>query len=196
MHNSTDNNSNEWLEDLIEDTKSGLASYVRRIVATPDDVPGVMQDAYLKVFLALRDDHTGSHKPVALLYRTARNTAISRLRHQKVVRQSVTAIAVAEELRAEPSTAEQAINESEKLDELMLVVNRLPPKCRDVFVLRWIHGLSQRAIGERLGITVSTVEKHLAKGLRCCKKELNRNDARDASQQDDRRRPLSREAAS
>ena len=196
MHNSTDNNSSEWLEDLIEDTRSGLASYVRSIVATPDDVPGVMQDAYLKVFLALRDDHTGSHKPVALLYRTARNTAISRLRHQKVVRESVTAIAVAEELRAEPSTAEQAINESEKLDELILVVNHLPPKCRDVFVLRWIHGLSQRAIGERLGITVSTVEKHLAKGLRRCKKELNRNDGRDASQQDSRCRPLSREAAS
>jgi RNA polymerase sigma-70 factor (ECF subfamily) len=196
VHNSNNNNSNEWLDELIEDTEVGLASYVRRIVNSPDDVPGVMQDAYLKVFLALRDDHTGAHKPVALLYRTARNTAISRLRHQKVVRHSVTAIAVAEELRAEPTTAEQAINESEKLDQLMLVVNHLPPKCRDVFVLRWIHGLSQRAIGERLGITVSTIEKHLAKGLRFCRKELSRNDAGDSLQQDSGCGSLSKEAAS
>lgn len=180
---NANNNSNEWLDDLIENTESGLASYVRGIVHSPDDVPGVLQDAYLKVFLALRDDQAGAHKPVALLYRVARNTAISRLRHQKVIRHSATAITVAEELRAEPVTAEQAVNESAKLDDLMRVVNNLPPKCRDVFVLRWIHGLSQRAIGEQLGITVSTVEKHLAKGLRFCKKEFSRKDGQDSLQQ-------------
>ena len=54
----------------------------------------------------------------------------------------------------------------------MLIINSLPPKCRDVFVLRWIHGLSQRAISEKLNIAVSTVEKHLAKGLRFCKEEM------------------------
>ena len=55
---------------------------------------------------------------------------------------------------------------------LLRAVNGLPPKCRDVFVLRMIEGLSQREIAERLGITVSTVEKHLARGLRHCKDSL------------------------
>jgi len=32
--------------------------------------------------------------------------------------------------------------------------------------------MSQRAISERLDIAVSTVEKHLAKGLRFCKDEM------------------------
>lgn len=167
--------SHEWFDELVEETRIGLTDYVRRIVSSPDDVQGVLQDAYLRVFIALRQDRPGGHAPVALLYRTARNLAISRLRHQKVVRHSVAAVEIAEELRSDIPTTEQKISESQKLNELLLIVNSLPPKCRDVFVLRWIHGLSQRAIGEQLGITVSTVEKHLAKGLRFCKDEIRRS---------------------
>jgi RNA polymerase sigma factor (sigma-70 family) len=48
---------------------------------------------------------------------------------------------------------------------LMLVVNQLPPKCRKVLLLRMLEGLSQKEIATRLGIAVSTVEKHLAKAL-------------------------------
>ncbi|MDH3352620.1 MAG: sigma-70 family RNA polymerase sigma factor [Gammaproteobacteria bacterium] len=164
--------SHEWFDELVEETRIGLTDCVRRIVSSPDDVQGILQDAYLKVFVALRKDRPGGHAPVALLYRTARNIAISRLRHQKVVRHSISAVEVAEELRGDSPTTEQQISASQKLNELLLIINSLPPRCRDVFVLRWIKGLSQRAIGEQLGISVSTVEKHLAKGLRYCKDEI------------------------
>ena len=166
------NNTNDWFDDFVEETKGPLAAFIGRIMSSPDDVQGVMQDAYLKVFIALRKDRDGGHSPSALLYTTARNLAISRLRHEKVVQCSITAVSVAEELRGDNSSAEQSVSQSQRLNELLLVINSLPPKCRDVFVLRWIHGLSQRAIGERLGIAESTVEKHLAKGLRFCKSEI------------------------
>lgn len=172
MQNSDNNHNNDWFDVFVEETKSGLAGYVRQIVTSPDDVQGVMQDAYLKVFLALREKRHGGHAPTALLYTTARNFAISRLRHQKVIQHSFAAVSVAEELRRERVNAEQAVSASQKHNELMLIINSLPPKCRDVFVLRWIHGMSQRTISEKLNIAVSTVEKHLAKGLRICKDEV------------------------
>jgi RNA polymerase sigma-70 factor (ECF subfamily) len=168
----TSNNNNDWFDDFVEETKSPLAAYIRKIVSSPDDVQGVMQDAYLKVFIALGRSRDQGHSPAALLYTTARNLAISRLRHQKVIKHSFTAVSVAEELRGERLSAEQSVSNSQKYNELILIINSLPPKCRDVFVLRWIHGMSQRAISERLGIAVSTVEKHLAKGLRFCKDEM------------------------
>ena len=89
-----------------------------------------------------------------------------------MISKSANAVAIAEELRADRVSAEQEVSQSQRLNSLMLVVNGLAPKCREVFVLRWIHGMSQRAIGERLGIAVSTVEKHLANGLRHCKAGL------------------------
>jgi RNA polymerase sigma-70 factor (ECF subfamily) len=166
------NNKNDWFDSFVEDTRGPLAAYIRKIVSSPDDVQGVMQDAYLKVFLALRKFRSEGHSPTALLYTTAHNLAISRLRHQKVIQHSVTAVSIAEELRGERLSAEQSVSDSQKHNELMLIINALPPKCRDVFVLRWIHGMSQRAISERLNIAVSTVEKHLAKGLRFCKDKM------------------------
>ena len=161
--------SKEWFDDLVEQTSGGLARYVDRILVSPDDTQEVLQEAYLKIFLALRKSGPEENYPVALLYTTAKNIAISRLRHQSVVLRSAGAVAIAEELRIERATVEQQLSASERLNSLLLVVNRLPPKCREVFVLRWIHGMRQRDIGEKLGISVSTVEKHLAKGLRHCK---------------------------
>ncbi len=163
------NPSRDWFDGLVEQTHAGLTRYVDRILASPDDTQEVLQEAYLKVYLAISKSDRDENYPVALLYTTARNIAISRLRHQSVVLKSVGAVAIAEQLRAERETVEQQVSANERRRSLLLVVNGLPPKCRDVFVLRWIHGMSQRDIAEKIGISVSTVEKHLAKGLRHCK---------------------------
>lgn len=45
-------------------------------------------------------------------------------------------------------------------------VNELPNQCSKVFVLKKVYGLSQREIATQLDISESTVEKHVAKGLR------------------------------
>ncbi len=44
-------------------------------------------------------------------------------------------------------------------------IDELTPRVREVFELRKVYGLKQREIAERLGISQSTVEKHIAKGL-------------------------------
>jgi RNA polymerase sigma-70 factor (ECF subfamily) len=46
------------------------------------------------------------------------------------------------------------------------VVNELPGQCGKVFVLKKVYGLSQKEIAIQLDISESTVEKHVAKGLR------------------------------
>lgn len=164
--------SSAWFERLVVETRHALARYLRQFSQSPDDIQDIVQETYLKVFCALRNAPERRESPEGLIYTTARNIAISRLRHQQVVTRAATAITVSEELRTDAKTLEQQTGRSEKLRELMRVVNTLPPKCRAVFVLRMIDGLSQREIGERLGISTSTVEKHLAKGLRHCKAEL------------------------
>lgn len=178
--------SREWFDDLVEQTHDGLARYVGHILSSSDDTQEVIQEAYLKVFMALRASGPDGNFPVALLYKTARNIAISRIRHQTVVSRSQAGVAIAEGLRTEGSTVEQQVSASERRNSLLLVVNQLPPKCREVFVQRWIHGLSQRDIAEKLGIAVSTVEKHLAKGLQHCKVSLREpepNTSCDADEQ-------------
>ena len=162
----------KWLNDLVAETRSGLARYLARICASPDDVQDVMQEAYLQVFCALRQSGPDGHTPAALLYTAARNIAFSRHRHRKVVAAATPAVTAGERLRREQAGIEQQVDRGQQMRRLLQAVSGLPPKCRDVFVLRMIEGLSQREIAERLGIAVSTVEKHLARGLQQCRQEL------------------------
>jgi len=55
---------------------------------------------------------------------------------------------------------------SEELRRVGRLIAGLPDKCRQAFVLRKVHGLSQRQIAASMGISESTVEKHIGKGVR------------------------------
>jgi RNA polymerase sigma-70 factor (ECF subfamily) len=45
---------------------------------------------------------------------------------------------------------------------------QLPPRCRRVYLMRKVHGMSHKEIAEELNIAISTVEKHMSKGVRDC----------------------------
>jgi DNA-directed RNA polymerase specialized sigma24 family protein len=61
-------------------------------------------------------------------------------------------------------------------------VDRLPPLCRRVFVLRKVYKLSHTEIAEVLGVSHSTIEKHVAKGLLRCRDYLREKGMLDASE--------------
>lgn len=58
---------------------------------------------------------------------------------------------------------------SHKVDS---VYAQLPHKCRQVFLLSRLEGLSQKDISRKLDISLSTVEKHIGKALRIFREEL------------------------
>lgn len=174
--------SHQWFDEFVEETRHALAAYVRRFCSSREDAQEITQEAYLRVYCALRKNVDRNHEPTALLYTTARNIALSRLRHDEVVVRKNTVVVVAEELRAETRSTEQLAGESQKMQSLLIAVNNLPPKCRAVFSMRMIDGMSQRDIGERLRISESTVEKHISKGMRLCREELRAPAAEIATQ--------------
>lgn len=57
--------------------------------------------------------------------------------------------------------------------KLERVYDQLPHKCRQVFMLSRKEGLSQKAISQKLDISLSTVEKHIGKALKIFKDELH-----------------------
>lgn len=48
---------------------------------------------------------------------------------------------------------------------LKTVIDDLPPRCRQVFILRRVDELAMADIADRLHLSVSTVEKHLSKAI-------------------------------
>ncbi len=169
--------SDQWFDGFVSDTRRELAGFVSRFVRSSDDVQGIVQESYLRVLLTLRRERAGGHAPVPLLYATARNLALSRLRHQRVVDQSTSNVRLTEVLRRDADDAETEAVSGQRRVALFKVINALPPKCRRVIQLRMISGMSQREIADELGIAESTVEKHLSKGLRYCREAFARRRA-------------------
>lgn len=59
-----------------------------------------------------------------------------------------------------------------QLDMLEAAVAALPPKCRTVFLLSRVEGLSNAQVAQRCGISVKMVEKHLAKAIIQCRAQV------------------------
>src|SRR5690606_5475397 len=101
--------------------------------------------------------------PRAFLYRVAGNLAIDHLRREQARAKYVTSGTVPEATPDATPSAEAALDARQRLALLMRAVDELPPRCRQVFVMRKIDGLSQAAISAALGIGRNMVEKHLRK---------------------------------
>jgi RNA polymerase sigma-70 factor (ECF subfamily) len=98
--------------------------------------------------------------------------AVERARRQKS--QATDSVADFEQLTvyASDAPADEQIDARSRFESFCAAVDRLPPLCRRVFVLRKVYRLSHDEIAEVLGVSHSTIEKHVAKGLVRCREYL------------------------
>ncbi|QKV53534.1 RNA polymerase sigma factor [Comamonas antarctica] len=62
-------------------------------------------------------------------------------------------------------SAEFLLDLQQRLNAVQATINGLPPRCREVFWLCRIEGLTQPEIARQLGITLNAVERHLIRAL-------------------------------
>ena len=62
----------------------------------------------------------------------------------------------------------QQVANNEEFSQYCEAIRLLPVQCRKVFVLKKVYGYSQKEIAQQLDISESTVEKHVAMGIKRC----------------------------
>jgi RNA polymerase sigma factor (sigma-70 family) len=150
--------------------RAALQKYLRRFTAGAEDVEDLVQEAYVRV-CGLPDGQV-VESPRALLFRIARNLAVDRAR-QRVTR-ATDDVADFEPLNVSSEEAEpdEQVDLRRRFESFCAAVDSLPPLCRRVFVLRKVHQLSHAEIAQVLGLSHSTIEKHVAKGLLRCRDRM------------------------
>lgn len=137
----------------------------------PDaDVEDLLQDLYLKV-VGL-DAAAEVREPRAFLYRLASNLMMDRWRSGRrsaardaAWREVVHVSGQTEDLDDAPS-AEAVVAGRERLGRLMAALERLPEKTRTIFRMHKFEGLSYAEVAAKLGVSRSTVEKHMMDALK------------------------------
>ncbi len=60
-----------------------------------------------------------------------------------------------------------------RIEKIHRAINQLPPKCRQIFMLSKMNGLSYIEIAEHLKISPKTVENQVIRGLKLLRDKLN-----------------------
>jgi RNA polymerase sigma factor (sigma-70 family) len=161
----------QHLTDIFQRYRKTLAGLVARIVK-PHDIEDIVQDTYIRIYQA------SQKKPIfhakAFMLRTARNLALNHVARADAMNHLAAApadceiVSEANEAKEEGDVCESTdtlVQAEEEFRIFCRAVRDLPLQCRRAFILRKVYGLSQCEVARRLGISESTVEKHIAKGI-------------------------------
>ena len=154
------------LSALYRDNIERLRAYLARILKSEADADDVAQEAFLR--LCRCEDLGAFNHPRAVLFKTGYRLALNRLR-QRRGNPIDKAEPVIEDARCTVTvTAEEAIIARERESAYGQALAVLSPRCRQVIELRTVEELSYKEMSDTLGLSVSTLEKHLARGKREC----------------------------
>lgn len=153
----------EWFARNVLPHEGDLRRWLARFA--PDiDADDIVQETYA----GLAKDFHKIVTPRAFMFTVARNAVIAQLRHKRIV--NIVAIADLDILPVVDGSVngEQQLVGREELLMLQQALADLPDRCREVLTLRKIEGVPQREVATRLGLSESTVEKHVSAGIRRC----------------------------
>ncbi len=155
--------------DAFREYRGGLYHYLRRRLGNEEDARELAQEAFLRLLRVPRPDLVTD--PQAYLYRIARNLVYEQ--SSKTLPAEKWAddgeLGALEDPRGTPETEAERTALGGRLEQ---AVAELAPRIQAILLLFCQEGLSQREIGERLGLSKSMVQKCLAQGLAQCRKRL------------------------
>lgn len=165
-------NLGDWFSENIHPHDSSLKAYVRTSFPHLRDVDDVLQESYLRLLKARAAHPIQSGK--AFLFTVARNVALNLLQRQRI--SPISAVADLSSLPVMDDNADvsEAACTREEIALLADGIERLPTRCREIFILRRIQGVPQKEIASRLGISEQTVQVQVQRGVKHCAEFLRR----------------------
>jgi len=156
----------DWFAAHVQPHEAMLRAWLVNRFGARLSVDDIVQEAYVRVWRA----HVAGelHSPKAFLFTTARNLAVDSLRRHHVSRTEALVENDLSNVLDEHCDIPETVARNQELALLTEAIQTLPDRCRQIFTLRTVYGLSQREIAEKLGISDRTVAAQLTIGVGKC----------------------------
>jgi RNA polymerase sigma-70 factor, ECF subfamily len=149
------------LDALIRRYWSPLVAYATRLGGSPDAAEDIAQQTFGRLW-ERRESWRVTGSVRGLIYRIAHNLAISEYRAEQSRTRADTVGAASV---TKPASPLDTLENMELGDALQTAIRSLPPRRREVFILRCVHELSYREIADIMGTSQQTVANQLTRAL-------------------------------
>jgi RNA polymerase sigma factor (sigma-70 family) len=139
-----------------------LINLLRGMGRSREDAEDLIQEAFLRLHVYCQTHEV--RKQEAFLVRTVQNLSVDfhrRAHRELYVDDSVESLPLVD-VRLTP---DEDVAVQQRLDRVRAILDALKPRTREVFLMHRIDGYSSAQIAEQFEISVSAVEKHIARAV-------------------------------
>lgn len=160
----------EAFEYLFKSYYPRLRGYASRFVGDDEAVRDLLQECFMRFWE--KRQLIEAISITSLLFAMVRNACLNYLKHQQLVEQrpldDLHGVLGKEELYGWDFgvNPEHKLLYEELTHQINLVLQQLPERCREVFIMSRFKQLKNREIAEKLQISTTAVEKHISKALK------------------------------
>ena len=173
-------------EELMKEIKAGnmfafdvlYKKYSKRlykfgfsILKSQEETENLIQDVYLSLY----ENRHKVEKEISVkyyLFSIAHNSAISIIRKKAKESQFIEYLRSLQEINEQPVNVELEYKElTNNLDE---IINQLPRRQKEVYILHRIDGLKYNEIADRLHISTNTIENHMSHAIKTIREKMGK----------------------
>jgi RNA polymerase sigma-70 factor (ECF subfamily) len=155
--------------------REDLKRYFTLRLGSAEAAEDLVQDIYFKVCAGIDGEIAN---PPAFLFRLGSNLMLDRLKQQRRAAArdrdwaETQSISLGGEELADAPPADEALASRQRLERMLAALKDLPPACRRAFQLHKLEGLSHAETAAAMGVSKSTIEKHVSAALKHLLKRL------------------------
>lgn len=146
-----------------------LEAFARKYTTDSTEAEDIVQNVFLKLWE--RRELLENISLTSFLFMSIKNSCLNYLKYRQIadaVEQRISGNDIVEQLYtidfvSDPSSL---LQEKELTDSINRLMDELPPKCKEAFVLSRLNGLKNREIAAKMDITEKVVEKHITRALK------------------------------
>lgn len=162
----------EAFEKIFRTYYKQLTGYAYTFVRCGEHAEDIVQTVFLRIWSNKETwDPPGKVKPY--LFSAVKNEALNEIRHKKIQNDSEEKLLeLFTELKSS-SYSEKDTNFEELRDTIQKEIDRLPLRCKEIFLLNRNSGLTYTEIADYLDISINTVNTQMGRALKMLRKNLS-----------------------
>lgn len=156
-------------EQLFKEYYRPLAVFACSYVEDIETGKEIVQDLFVNMY-EKRKALAINSSIKSYLYKSVRNRCLNNIKHQQVIKTHHDHMKPEVE---QSENLEDLIRETELQHMVSKVVDQLPPKCKMIFTMSRVSGLSNLEIAQQLEISKRTVETQISNALKVLREKLD-----------------------